>query len=186
MTTDTINTILAIIGIVLGGLSLVWQVFTYFHTRRKEREDSKEKITATMRAVEGPNVQGDYFLLVDVVNIGNIGVHIKTVELCWTANGVVHHANLLMPREAAGKAGIADREILPPRKSQAWVNQYGKTYNELKNISLSSLTTSQVWIAVNSHLGEVARINGEIVLPLLIDWHTKTANKKIVPQYLAK
>lgn len=161
------NTILSSIAISMSGLSLLWQVWTYFHSTRRQRKEREERVrvTATLTPCQGKQVFG-----VEVYNEGNVDVYLRDVQIIWSDNGSERHIplhrddntlSLLLAGEKPPKPGS-----LPPRKSEPWI----LWRNDLDPITeIVKVASDKVRVPVYSHGGEISRIGGKTVLPLLVE-----------------
>lgn len=110
------------------------------------------------------------FFGVEVYNEGNVDVYLRDVRIVWSVNGSERHIplhrgdntlSLLLVGEKPPKPGS-----LPPCKSEAWI----LWRNDLDPITeIVKVASDKVRVAVYSHGGEISRISGKAVLPLLVE-----------------
>jgi len=155
---DNFVKLVAVLGFILACISLTWQIWTYFHSR-------KEDIRATL-SIGGRSLQPGtslFGLFLDIWNNGNAPVYVKSVALAWGDEGrqIGKQTTELIFHPYPVK-----KEPLQPGEGTSYVLP-APPPNLLRNATRE--TEDTVWVSVKSAKGEVLRLKGHAVFPLLAE-----------------
>jgi hypothetical protein len=168
-----VSDILSIVAITVSVLTLIWticwSVYTHRRQQREQEERRKEKVRAT------PKIDGGMFL-VDLYNESDFPLHIKSVQLTLSQDSETAKAFSMIASQrfrmpVAGPqtskeitAGSRDSLDLPPRTTETF--EFPATLPKTVLQDASRMSPDKLWVAISTHAGEIARVDGSHVLPL--------------------
>jgi hypothetical protein len=165
MTTGEITAnLIAVLALVFSAVSLGWQIWTYFDTHSRRQAESKERIRAKALVILSG---GSKSFQVETVTDGAVDVYMKHVRLVWMANGTEREINFFPTIGRGGLHGPQPDKCLSPHDSRWWYWPRDVTDPVAEIVKLPA---DKLWIDIHSELGEVARINGNTILPLVAEW----------------
>ena len=153
---NIITTVIAGLGFILAGTSLGWQIWTRHQSRK---EDVRGRLSIGGKVL-GPGITA-FGLFLDIWNNGNVRVYIKSVSLNWgdegqklgnTLSSLLFNA--YPPLKGPLEPGEPRSFVLP-----AWAPHILKAASEQSE--------NKIWVSANSSKGEVLRIAGHEVKPIL-------------------
>lgn len=162
------NSYLTYAAFGMSVVALGWHVWTYFHNnRRLERHREEERQAKARAKSESIRATANFepvgnrkVFAVEVFNDGEVSIYLREVRLNWSKNGQTHSVRL--HRRSGQKAD----ECLPEHKSEWWT-LWRADMDALPHIL--SLPTDHVEVVITSHGGQVGRLSGAEVQPLLAE-----------------
>jgi hypothetical protein len=149
---NVITATIAALGLILACISLGWQIWTH---RRSHKEDIRGRLTISRKSL-GPGVNA-IGLVLDIWNNGQVPVFIKSVALTWKVDKPEATMQLIFQLCSSQKGP------LQPGEERSFILPASPLLR-----APSNQPEDKLWVSVKSPKGEVLRLEGDVVRPLLV------------------
>jgi hypothetical protein len=156
---DFLVKLAGVFGFILAVISLLWQIWAYCLSRK---ENIRGRLSVGGRVLDLKSDFTVFGLFFDVWNHGSIPVYIKSVGLGWGEESAGIGASAT---ELLFYSYPKNDNFLKPGESRLFVLPISKENSLIKEAAKQP--EDKIWVSVKSAKGEVLRIKGRQVIPLL-------------------
>lgn len=147
-----VGLVLALVGVVVAVISLGWQIYTYFQSK-------KPKIKGHLSF--GRSIEHQYpFIKLDLHNSGQVPVYIKEVALCWGTKKIKKVGDTTVSYPFQSKWD-KNHPLEPGQGCEFFLECTEPHWFDKP----AAQPEDKIWVSVNSPKSELLHIAGRDVLP---------------------